>query len=172
MQRVRWSEAQKQRALELFEAHGPGEASRQTGIPIGTIASWAKRLGRKSVNPERIEVAITRQMTFAERKQSLAESLVADVLRLKAQLFAPTVEKKPMIVSDGQHMGSHIEVAEVELDQPSFADQQRITASMATLLDKAMLLAGEATARTETLTAVSDVQASALAAVRELRSAS
>ena len=43
--RKTYTEEQKREALTLYETHGPTAAAEQTGIPKGTIASWAMREG-------------------------------------------------------------------------------------------------------------------------------
>ncbi|WP_087483985.1 hypothetical protein [Brachybacterium massiliense] len=40
-----YTPAEKAEALKLYEEQGPTAASEQTGIPKGTIASWAMRAG-------------------------------------------------------------------------------------------------------------------------------
>lgn len=67
----KWSGDEKQRALGLYVEHGPAEASRQTGIPQGTIKSWASRLDLQQQQQD-----TTRRNTRAaveRRKRSLEE---------------------------------------------------------------------------------------------------
>jgi hypothetical protein len=149
VQRNQWTELQKQRAMELFEQHGAAEASKQTGIPIATISSWARRAGKTASSPERSAQVAAKLHTIAERKGALVLGMLSDIERLRLQLFAPTVEKKAMVVSLGHAAGSELQIAEVELDHPTFAGQNQIVASLTTLLDKVLLLSGDATARIE-----------------------
>lgn len=142
-----YSDAQRAEALRLFYEVGASEASRRCGIPVATISSWARRqLQTPDVS---FRPAPTSTGTIAERKGALVLGMLSDIERLREQLFAPTVERKAMVVSDGAKEGSHIEVADVRLTQPTFADQNRIVASLTTLLDKVLLLSGDATARIE-----------------------
>lgn len=150
MTRRRWTHQQRDEALALMAEHGASEASRRTGIPSGTIASWAHRTGVSGPEPAKLAAATaTRLQGVAERKTELASNLIGDAERLRAQLFAPVVEKKAMTVSGGHGSGSNIEVAEVDLSHPVPADQKRIAEALAVLLEKALLLLGDATERVE-----------------------
>ena len=102
-----------------------------------------------SVNDPVATAVEARLATVAERKAKLAEALLGDIEKLRKQLWAPTVERKPMVVSDGKDLGSHIEIAEVIYDRPPTADQKRIVEAVAILVDKIQLLTGDATARIE-----------------------
>lgn len=82
--------------------------------------------------------------TLAERKKALADNLLADVERLRGQMFAPVVEQKAMVVSDGAMDGSHIEVVEIERDEPTFAEKKLLASTIAIVLDKALELGGNA----------------------------
>ena len=76
----------------------------------------------------------------SERHASLADALLGDLERLRLQLFAPTVERKPMSVSDGANCGTHIEIVDVELAEPSFSAKRLIIASIAQGIDKVLAL--------------------------------
>jgi transposase-like protein len=170
--RTHWSPELKDEALRLFYEQGAAAASRQTGIPSGTIRAWGTQIARVKpvTDPAAVaaERATLKALSIAERKAVLTSNMIDDIERLRSQLFAPAVERKAFVVSGGQMRAATIEIAEVELDQPTFADQKNIVAALATLLDKVLLLTGDATARTETITS-GDVQERALAAVRQLR---
>ena len=175
MQRVKttYTDAQRQEALRLFCELGASEASRRTGIPVATISSWARRMVRTeppAVTPT--SPAAPNRLpgtgTIAERKGALVLGMLDDIERLRAQLFAPTVEKKALVVNLGGNCGSAIEIAEVHLTQPSYADQNRIVASMTGLLDKVLLLSGDATARVEQTGQQADDRAKAEATVLAL----
>lgn len=113
---------QKAEALRLLAEVGKAEAARRTGIPAGTIASWGVRNGVTSPPVEAIAKANeVAQLAWEERR-----------LRLKDKLGA---------------------AAEQFIDQAtkriSTRDVRDLTVSMAVCIDKAQLLAGAATARTE-----------------------
>ena len=91
-----------------------------------------------------------------------------DADRLRRQLFAPCVEKRAMTVSDGQAVGSHVEVVEIERDQPTFAEQAKIMVSLGIAADKLQLLTGQATERVEHVARAHPDQEHELARVLEL----
>lgn len=149
---MQWTQDQQDEALRLLAEVGKAEASRRTGIPAGTIAAWGSRSGTKAPPAAALqEVNAARLATIAQRKAKLAEELLGDIERMRKQLWQPTVECKAMTVSDGSALGSHIEIAEVRLPQPTFRDQKTIVEAVAIALDKVQLLTGEATVRTEAL---------------------
>lgn len=151
MQRTRWTDAQKVEALRIFREHGAAAASDATGIPIATISSWARRSGQTAITPQRQERLVAKQLTIAERKGALVVGMLDDIEKLRSQLFAKTVEKKAMAID------KELVIASVKLTQPTYSDQNRIVDSMTKLLDKVLLLSGDATARVEqTATAEAD----------------
>lgn len=144
--RQRYTQQQRDEALALFVEHGPAEASRRTGIPDGTIASWAHRAGIASEAPERVAPAnAQRQATIATRKAALAERMLTKAEQILAQLDAQLIEKHVKVVSMGSQNGSEVEIVEVTYDRPPTADQKRIVDAVAVLVDKLQLLTGEAT---------------------------
>ena len=153
MPRKIYTPEERAEALELLAQVGKAEAARRTGIPAGTIASWGSRSGVTAPPAAATAVATAaRVATIAERKAVLAEELVGDIERLRRQLFAPTVERKALVVSDGHNQGSHAEVVDVKLTQPTFPDQRQIMTSVAIAIDKVQILTGEATQRIESTT--------------------
>jgi transposase-like protein len=153
----------KAEALDLVAQCGAAEASRRLGIPKGTIDSWASRarVPAPDPNPAQIE---RRLATIAERKARLADELLDTCQQLKAQLFAPCVERKAMAGPKRE-----IEIVDIHLDQPSFVDQRAIMISIAVAVDKVQILTGEATERTEHLIAgTEERRRAALAVVEQL----
>lgn len=149
---MQWTQDQQDEALRLLAEVGKAEASRRTGIPAGTIAAWGSRSGTKAPSAAALqEVNAARLATIAQRKAKLAERMLTEAEAMIGQLHARTVERKPLVVSDGAREGSHIEIAEVVYDRPPTADQKRIVETVSILVDKIQLLTGEATARTEAL---------------------
>ena len=147
MPRQRHTDAEREEALRLVAEVGQAEAARRTGIPAGTIASWAHRHGVAS--PDAGTTAKASAASVATRKQKLAEGLLRDIERLRERLFAPHTQRKPMVVSDGARDGSHIEVADVELEQLPPGDQKLLMTAIAIAVDKVQILTGEATERIE-----------------------
>jgi hypothetical protein len=150
MQRMQWTQDQRDDALRLLAEVGKAEAARRTGIPAGTIASWGARLGVTAPSVDAQQAALAAKATsVADRKARLAERMLTEAEAMIGQLHAETVERKPLVVSDGRNEGSHIEIAEVIYDRPPTADQKRIVEAVAILVDKIQLLTGDATARIE-----------------------
>lgn len=144
-------QATKDRALELYADHGLAHAHRETGVSKSTIRDWAAATDTSTARADQktAQATAARLTTVAAKKARLAEDLLADLDRLRLQLFAPCVERKAMTVSDGHLEGGHVEIVDIDLTQPTFADQQKIMTSLAIGVDKVQLLTGEATERTE-----------------------
>lgn len=150
MSRRTYTPEQRAEALALYEEHGPREAARRCGIDATNITRWAKAAGVVTRAIETKGVAIKASvLSMEQRKLNLAAGLMDDIERLRAQLWAPCVERKAMVVAQGLNAGSAIEVAEVEHDQPTFGDQKSIMTSLAIAVDKVQILTGDVTARTE-----------------------
>lgn len=155
--RARLTPDEKAAALELQAEVGTAEAARRLGIPEGTMASWVARAGQTipatpAQAAARASIVATKLVTTADRKADLAARLIEDAEQVRRQLFAPTVERKVVTVSGGRHGESRVEIVDVQLPQPTFADQRNIMLTLSGLLDKALLLLGEATERVEKVT--------------------
>jgi transposase-like protein len=156
------------RALEI----GAAAAAHEHNLNPNTVRSWVRRSGKAPTVEQRTQrttaAADAILASTAERKARLAEDLLDDVQRLRSQLFTPTVERKPVVVSDGARNGSHVEIVDVHLDRPAFADQRQIMTSIAIAVDKIQILTGEATERIETLVSGRPIEEQALEYVDEL----
>ena len=150
MQKTTYTPEQRNEALRLYAEVGKAEAHRITGIPAGTIASWAARhqVTAPDADAHARAIAATKA-SVAERKAELAEQMLDDARTVLAQLHQPVVERVVKVISDGKDLGSHAEIVDVHLERPSPADQERIARTVATLVDKVQLLTGEATSRVE-----------------------
>jgi len=82
------------------------------------------------------------EVSLADRKTAMSEQLLASADRLHGQLFAPTVQRKAVKVSDGPMMGDRVEIVNIELDEPTFSDKRTIASTIHILVDKALELAG------------------------------
>lgn len=132
-------------------------------VPTGTIklvlewvgtdpirASWAlvaevdgKR--RKSLLAQLEDIAATPiEPTPAERKQALADGLLDDAVRLRGQMFAPTIEKKAVKLAGGEHSADQVEIVEIERDEPTFTEKKLLAQTISIVLDKALELGGNA----------------------------
>ena len=151
---TRWSEDDKANALDqLRNGDTLPQVVEATGIPRRTLAHWAQAEGIDVSTPQaRAKTARAREVleaVTAEKRADLAAGLLADAQRLRAELFAPVVEKRAMAVNQGGDLGQIIEVAEVPLDRPTPTDQVKIMTAVAIAVDKIQLLTGEATERHE-----------------------
>lgn len=124
MPRQPWTPEQKAEALALMAQVGKAEASRRTGIPTGTIGAWANRAGVTNADPEgRAAYTAAANMAWAERR-----AILADMLGETAQKAA---ERLLVLLDD----------PEAKIDQ--------VARALAVVVDRASLLAGEATQRVE-----------------------
>lgn len=152
MRRMQYSDEQRLEALTLLARYGKAEASRRTGIPAGTIASWGVRNGVKAPSVEATRAVLEHRLTtIADRKARLAEDLAVVAQRMLADLMAPTVEQKALVVSDGRGSGSHVEIAEIHNATTTPAERRMTIEAVAKAIETVQLLTGAATARTEQL---------------------
>ncbi len=150
VQRQRYSDEEKATAVALLQAVGPAEAARQLGISKGTISSWASRAGVYSDAAASATAAAieARTLTIAERKAALADGLMLDAQRIRAELFRGRIERKAF--GPGKDHDSEV----VDIEYSTSSDTQRKTAveSIAKIVETVNLLTGEATQRIEQLT--------------------
>lgn len=100
---------------------------------------------------EQIKVATeTKKLTAAEKLVDMADDLVLKAQRLLDQAFQPAVRREVKLIGRGQGI-SEAEIIDVDMAEPSPSDKQRLITSAAILIDKAQLLTGGATERTETV---------------------
>lgn len=155
----KWTDEQREEALRLHLEVGPAEASRLTGVPKGTVASWARRQGVETrVVPAREEAVEASALVAEQRRLDLAAGLLNDVQGLRGRLFARTEYVHVKVVPRGPNLGSDAEQVVVDLDQPVPADQLRLVQAIGVLIDKVQLLTGEATERVD-LTGEYDLEA-------------
>jgi len=115
---------QKAEALRLLAEVGVGEASRRTGIPSGTIASWGHREGVTSPGIEAQRTLIeSGQIAWAERRMTLADR------------FGEVADKAARVLLE-------------RLDHPDVTVPQVISVIEAAV-GKAQLLTGGSTSREE-----------------------
>lgn len=130
--RTQYTREQKAEALGLLIAVGKAEAARQTGIPAGTISSWAVRNGvtTNHAAPEQLAGAA---QSVAEQKQKLVDRLLPLAAKLVTKLEA-----------------------KASTDDASLKE---LAQTLMIIVDKVQLLTGQATARTETTIAGVEVEA-------------
>jgi hypothetical protein len=172
----RVSAEDKQRAQALFAI---GKSYRDIGKEIGasaaSVSNWARDEGwLKGVLPEKLlgpdtpQVYESANATVEERatntdklaeavrrrwvdhKSELADEFGEKIRELLDRAFAPCVLKEVKVVAGPQGAGSAVEIVEIPLSLPPPADQVKLLTGVAILVDKASLLVGDATSRTET----------------------
>ena len=119
---------QKAEALELYRTDGPTAVEHDLGIPKGTATRWAQAAGVTTVSTENTRVRVeAARVKWEERRVALAHESgsVADLA---------------------------LSVARQNLAAGKARDAQSAATTYAILVDKAQLLTGAATSRTETIT--------------------
>lgn len=147
MQRRRWSEDERAEAVRLVAEVGHAEAARRTGVPRGTVASWAHRAGvtAEGATTATVQAVEARVATIAERKAALAAGLMDDIERLRRDLFAGTIERK--VVPGTQHRNT--EIVDVRHATTTAGDRNTTVQAIVKAIEAVQLLTGEATARIE-----------------------
>jgi len=123
---VRYTDTQKQEAVQLADKHGPAEASRQTGIPRRTISSWRKPAQADTQKTTEARAAAAERITlhWGDYRSQEATSAGSAATRLRRQI--------------------------VEASNAGNANLLRArTIAYGVLIDKAELLSGQATERIE-----------------------
>jgi hypothetical protein len=132
---------QRTQALELYRTDGPRAAAATTGIPLGTITSWAKNAGIRTRAIENAAACVqATSLKWEERRIGLAHEM-------------------------GRVAELAISRAVDELDHA-----QAFATTAAILVDKAQLLTGAATSRHETVSNV-DAEIERLSAELDLTGA-
>lgn len=138
--------------LSLLPEVGSREAARLSGASRALLERVAKQRGLVVNETATVaRAAITRAAELTDRKVSLSLDLLDDIDELRARLFTPIVYKEARVVSDGATQGSHVEVVEIESDEPVPADQAKLVQAMTQLLDKLLVINGQVTSRVEVL---------------------
>jgi hypothetical protein len=147
MQRTQRTEAERDEALRLMADKGVTEAARITGIPKGTIASWGVRRGVTSPPVAQAQAMVEHQkVAWSIRKVALGEKL------------GTLCEKMAQGIDE-------------RLDAKSIAGVRDLAASIAILVDRAQLLTGGVTARTEVVERTPEAEAEVAQVLTRLRSA-
>lgn len=147
---------QKAQALTIAAATSIGEASRVTGVPVGTIKRWRSETNRskpsdpnrsnknlKALQEQAMEQAVTQASEYiADRLKGMADRLygLADSAIGKVQV-AIRDESETKQANDGRRGESH--------DRDGSAWLRGLVGVMAQSIDKAQLLSGRPTARPE-----------------------
>ncbi len=153
----RYTVEDHQRVQAVYEAEGPREAARQSGVPLKTVTNWAKRLGWsfEATGPTAAAVEAVRARIAAKRA-TLAEGFLDAAREALERRAKPHIELK--VVSDGQVLvpqegggaiwqkgGSHVEHVELPGPTPTGYREYMVAAGIA--VDKMRLELGESTDR-------------------------
>jgi len=125
---------------EAWERDGAGGTVRVAGE---TAARTEERLERAKLGVRE------RRQLLEERRLGLAESLLTTAERLRDRVHEPATLKEAKVVSLGTGAGSEVEIVEIEVSEATPSQAKDLLIAAAVAVDKAQLLAGEATARTE-----------------------
>jgi hypothetical protein len=135
-----YTDEQKAEALDLYVEVGPAEAGSLTGIPSGTIRSWAHRADLPRLRYQKTEEATQAAQVRAEQKRAeLQELLLDQAVDLMHRMNAPHKDFKGK------------DALEVWWEKAPAAAVQNYATSVAILIDKYRLEMGETTGRTEVL---------------------
>lgn len=128
---VRYTDEQRAAAVATAVEHGVTAAAHAHSIPKGTISKWCKAAGVATVSSERNKAAVeAARLHWEQRRQQLADRM-GDVI--------------DKALDRVEH-----ELVDRENGSPSKAQTAAVT--LAILADKAQLLTGGATSRSEELT--------------------
>ena len=126
MGKAKWTPEQKQEALRIYEKLGPAEASRQTGIPKGTIKSWASR----------------------DELQPVA-TVAADNMKAANEVLSLTRDQKRIKLQDEVLDKARIVIGRIDRTLATAKDCKDLAMAGERLLNMFRLEMGEATSRTE-----------------------
>jgi len=118
----RYDDAEREEALRLYVELGPAEAARRTGIPAGTVRSWAVRSGATGDRTAKATASVeAARLSWAQRR--------AEIKTRAGEAAAGFLERA--IGAEGTR------------------DVRNLMGGFAVAVDKAQLLDGEATERVE-----------------------
>jgi hypothetical protein len=153
----RYTDDERQHALELCAVVPLGQAARETGIPKSTLGTWCRRAGVRTFATEQTrEANQAREVDLEARRQGIALRLYDEA---DAALDAIT---KPVPVYGMTRDGLGTGLAPAV----NPADRQRLMTIAAIALDKAQLLTGQAIGRLDDLGGL-DLEAEAMQARAE-----
>ena len=144
---MQYTAADKQHALDEWQAHGTAEAARRTGITGRTLTRWAKAAGMMSEDLQQktteARAAGAQQVSevWADYRSKEAAAAGATASRMRNAILEQ-VEGEPIMedTDDGQvQVGTLINVRNL----------QSLSVAYGILIDKAELLSGHATERIE-----------------------
>jgi transposase-like protein len=122
-----YSDEERANAVDLYAKHGPSEAARLTNIPMKTIASWANRDGVQTSAPRvALSANEANRVKWETRRLEEANDAGADAARVREAMVAAALAG-------------------------AAKQANQLYNVYGVLIDKAQLLSGSATSRTETV---------------------
>jgi hypothetical protein len=146
MPRLRWTEKERAEAVRLYEQVGPAEASRRTGIPLGTVKSLASRAGvATGCIPSLVAATTVASLTLRDRRQRFAVALQDQAEKFLDHLWAPSTAFHWGTVStqDGEVTTTRTEFMQHTLERPTYGDQKAIMSTICMAVDRSMKLTGD-----------------------------
>lgn len=125
---MRYTDEQRQQAVDLYTEHGTAEASRRTGIPRRTIRRWANQAGA-------VAAANTKETEAATRAARI-QAAWGDYREQEALQAGGTAARARRRVAEALDAGDHQVIRAAAI-------------AYGILIDKAELLSGRATERIE-----------------------
>ncbi len=134
-----YTDAEKSAALTAYVEIGPSKAAKLVGLPYSTIRSWAKTAGLRSERNEKTAEATA----AAAADAALNREIVRRGLMGLSRSFVEQVEK--LLEMDGDAVIRNLIIASG--NGQFFAEMQRFSVTVGTLIDKYRLEMGEHTGR-------------------------
>ncbi len=99
--RRKYGKDQRSEALDLYESDGLSAAAKATGIPKGTIATWVRRAGVKTVaNTKTAAATETRVIDAAHRRATVISKSITLAETLLDQLATDIESGEPLSTKD------------------------------------------------------------------------
>lgn len=152
---MKYTDEQKQEALNLYVEHGATEAAHLTSIPKRTLLRWATDAGMAQARAKKTEAARTQ----LARQQDARRLQLQNLLLEKAVDLIQRMDK-PHIDFRGKD--------EIEYPIATSGDVRNYATAAAILIDKFRLERGESTSRTEVTSDDSDIDREVRRLVDEL----
>lgn len=135
------TEAERARIVELIRAgRSRNDIAREVGRAAGSVTKIARDHGLEFDRSATQAATAAVKVDNASRRERLIAAMYDNAERLNQQMFEPAIERKAMVVADGNGTGSHVETVTVRLPQPTFGDKRNIAVATKVLVDGARVL--------------------------------
>ena len=92
---AKYTESKRQQALAIYQQEGAAAASKATGVPRGTISSWARRAGIQTDAPTKTAAAtLAAAAKIALRREQLRGLIADQLVETIRRMNAPHIEVK------------------------------------------------------------------------------